>query len=153
LGLIKALPLAYAKDLQDDKVLTFEAFDAFELSLAAMIGMMDTITFNRDAMRAAAARGFSTATDLADWLVRDLGVPFRQAHHITGAIVKRAEALGLNDLAAMPLDEMQKIEPRITADVQRLLSVEGSVDSRMSYGGAAPAQVRAQIKRWKEILA
>jgi argininosuccinate lyase len=153
LGLMKALPLAYAKDLQDDKVLTFEAFDAFELSLAAMIGMMDTITFNRDAMRAAAARGFSTATDLADWLVRDLGVPFRQAHHITGAIVKRAEALGLNDLAAMPLDEMQKIEPRITADVQRLLSVEGSVDSRMSYGGAAPAQVRAQIKRWKEILA
>jgi argininosuccinate lyase len=153
LGIMKALPLAYAKDLQDDKALTFEAFDAFELSLAAMTGMISTLTFNKLNLRASAAKGFSTATDLADWLVRDLGMPFREAHHVTGAIVKRAEEAGVSDLSALPLSEMQAIEPRITNAVLPLLSVEGSVESRVSYGGTAPAQVRAQIKRWKEILA
>ncbi len=153
LGIIKALPLAYAKDLQDDKALTFEAFDAFELSTVAMTGMMQTIAFDRAALRAAAARGYSTATDLADWLVRALKVPFREAHHITGAVVKRAEALGVGDLAALPLAEFQAIEPRITADAVAALTVEQSVASRTSYGGTAPARVREQIERWQAELA
>ncbi len=153
LGIMKALPLAYAKDLQDDKVLTFEAFDAFELSAVAMTGMIETITFDRAALRAAATRGFSTATDLADWLVRALKVPFREAHHITGAVVKRAEALGVVDLAALPLAEFQAIEPRITPDAVAALTVEQSVASRSSYGGTAPARVREQIARWQAELA
>jgi argininosuccinate lyase len=152
LGVMKALPLAYAKDMQDDKSLTFASFDDFALCAASMAGMMETIRFDRAAMRAAAARGFSTATDLADWLVRALGLPFREAHHVTGAVVKRAEQLGFSDLSLLPLGEMQKIEPRITQDALLLLSVENSVASRQSYGGAAPVQVRAQVARWKEIL-
>jgi argininosuccinate lyase len=148
---MKGLPLAYGKDMQEDKVPLFEAFDALELSLAAMTGMIADLTANAEAMAAAAGAGFSTATDLADWLVRTLGVPFREAHHLTGAAVKRAEALGL-DLAKLPLHELQALEPRVTGDVFKVLSPEASVASRTSYGGTAPDQVRAQVARWKEIL-
>jgi argininosuccinate lyase len=148
---VKALPLTYAKDLQDDKTLTFEAFDAFALCTAAMTGMMETIRFNTDAMRAAAGKGYSTATDLADWLVRTLALPFREAHHVTGAIVKLAEGRGV-ELADVPLVDMQAIHPGITDAVFGVLTVDASVASRMSYGGTAPDQVRAQVARWKEIL-
>jgi argininosuccinate lyase len=137
--------------MQEDKPPTFEAFDALELSLAAMTGMIDDLTPNRAAMAAAAAAGFSTATDLADWLVRRLGLPFREAHHITGRAVARAEALGV-DLEGLPLAELQTLEPGVSPDVYEVLAPRASVDSRMSYGGTAPAQVRAQISRWKEIL-
>jgi argininosuccinate lyase len=152
LGIVKALPLAYAKDLQDDKALTFEAFDAHELSLAAMIGMIETMTFDRARLQEAAGRGYSTATDLADWLVRALGMPFREAHHVTGAAVKRAEALGIADLAAMPLSEYQAIEPGITAEAVAGLTVARAVEARASYGGTAPARVKEQAARWKALL-
>jgi argininosuccinate lyase len=149
---MKGLPLAYSKDMQEDKVPTFEAFDALELSLRAMAGMVADLEPNRERMAAAAGAGFSTATDLADWLVRELNLPFRDAHHVTGAAVKRAEQLGC-DLPGLPLPELQGLEPRITGDIYTVLTPEASVASRKSYGGAAPDQVRAQIKRWKEILA
>jgi argininosuccinate lyase len=151
-AIVQKLPLAYAKDLQEDKALTFEAFDAFELSVVAMTGMIETITFNRETMREAATRGYSTATDLADWLVRELKLPFREAHHITGAIVKRAEALGFADLANLPLAEFQAVEPAITEAARAALTVEQSVASRASYGGTSPVRVREQIARWKEHL-
>lgn len=149
---MKGLPLAYSKDMQEDKVPTFEAFDALDLSLAAMIGMVADLTPNAERMAAAAGAGFSTATDLADWLVRRLDFPFRQAHHITGAAVKRAETLGV-DLAGLSLEELQAIEPRITGDVYDVLTPAASAASRTSYGGTAPSQVRAQVARWKEQLA
>jgi argininosuccinate lyase len=149
---MKGLPLTYSKDMQEDKVPTFEAFDALELSLRAMAGMVADLEPNKDRMGAAAGAGFSTATDLADWLVRELGLPFRDAHHVTGAAVKRAEQLGC-DLAGLPLAELQALEPGITAGVYDVLSPAASVASRMSYGGTAPDQVRVQIQRWKEILA
>jgi argininosuccinate lyase len=149
---MKGLPLAYSKDMQEDKVPTFEAFDALELSLRAMAGMILDLEPNRERMAAAAGAGFSTATDLADWLVRELNLPFRDAHHVTGAAVKRAEQLGC-DLPGLPLSELQGLEPRITGDIYTVLTPEASVASRKSYGGAAPDQVRVQIKRWKEILA
>jgi argininosuccinate lyase len=152
LAVIKALPLTYAKDLQEDKALTFAAFDDFGLAAAAMKGMIETITFDRTALRNAAGKGYSTATDLADWLVGHAGVPFREAHHITGAIVKRAEALGIADLSALPLAEAQAIDPRITAAALALLTVEQSVQSRASFGGTAPGRVREQIARWKQTL-
>lgn len=152
-GIVQKLPLTYAKDLQDDKILTFEAFDTFDLCVAAMRGMFETITFNRDAMREAATRGYSTATDLADWLVRELAMPFREAHHATGAVVKRAEALGVATLDALPLAEFQKIEPRITDAARALLTVEQSAAGRDSYGGTAPARVREQVALWKGRLA
>jgi argininosuccinate lyase len=148
LGIMKALPLAYAKDMQDDKRLTFDAFDDFALCAAAMQGMMETATFDRAALRAAAEKGYSTATDLADWLVRELGMAFRDAHHVTGAAVRRAEALGAPDLAALPLSELQAIEPRITQDALALLDVARSAESRNSLGGTAPARVREQAERW-----
>jgi len=153
LGIMKALPLAYAKDLQEDKALTFEAFDSYALSMDALAGMIETISFDKAKMRAAAAAGFSTATDLADWLVRELKTPFRDAHHVAGRAVKRAEELGLAELGDLPLAELQKIEPRITEAACALLSVEQSLESRASYGGTAPARVREQIARWKELLA
>ena len=149
---MKGLPLTYSKDMQEDKVPVFEAFDALELSLAAMGGMIADMAPDAPRMAAAAGAGFSKATDLADWLVRELGLPFREAHHITGAAVKRAEHLG-TDLPGLPLAELQAIEPRIEAGVYDVLSPGASVASRASYGGAAPAQVRAQIKLWKERLA
>jgi argininosuccinate lyase len=149
---MKGLPLTYSKDMQEDKVPTFEAFDALELSLRAMAGMVADLEPNAERMGAAAGAGFSTATDLADWLVRELGLPFRDAHHITGAAVKRAEQLGC-DLPGLPLTELQALEPRVTDGVYKVLTPAASVASRMSYGGTAPDQVRAQIERWKEILA
>ena len=148
---MKGLPLAYSKDMQEDKPPVFEAFDALSLSLSAMTGMVLDMSPDRERMAAAAGAGYSTATDLADWLVRSLDLPFRQAHHITGAAVKRAESLGV-DLVDLPLAEFQAIEPGITPAVYAVLSPAASVASRRSYGGAAPAQVRAQIERWKERL-
>jgi argininosuccinate lyase len=148
---MKGLPLAYSKDMQEDKVPTFEAFDALELSLRAMAGMIADLQPNAERMAAAAGAGFSTATDLADWLVRELGLPFRDAHHVTGAAVKRAEQLGC-DLPGLPLAELQALEPRINERIYDVLTPEASVASRKSYGGTAPDQVRAQITRWKDIL-
>jgi argininosuccinate lyase len=148
---MKGLPLTYSKDMQEDKVPTFEAFDALELSLAAMAGMVADLEPNAERMALAAGAGFSTATDLADWLVRTLDMPFRDAHHVTGAAVKRAETLGV-DLPGLPLDELQAIEPRINAAVYEVLTPEASAASRKSYGGTSPEQVRAQIARWKETL-
>ncbi len=148
---MKGLPLAYGKDMQEDKAPTFEAVDALLLSLDAMTGMVADMTPNRGAMAAAAGAGHATATDLADWLVREHGAPFREAHHIVGAAVKRADALGL-DLAGMPLAELQALEPRVTEDVQALLTPAASVASRTSLGGAAPVQVLIQIARWKKAL-
>ncbi|MEO8115311.1 MAG: argininosuccinate lyase [Phenylobacterium sp.] len=149
---MKGLPLAYSKDMQEDKVPTFEAFDALELSLGAMAGMVADLEPDTARMAAAAGSGYSTATDLADWLVRELDLPFRDAHHVTGQAVKRAEQLGC-DLPALPIAELQALEPRITKGVYDVLTPNASVASRKSYGGTAPDQVRAQIKRWKEILA
>jgi len=148
---MKGLPLAYSKDMQEDKVPTFEAFDALQLCLAAMTGMVQDLTPNTERMAAAAGSGYSTATDLADWLVRTLDLPFRQAHHVTGAAVKRAEALGVG-LDALSLAELQSLDPRITEGVYDVLSPAASVASRVSYGGTAPDQVRAQVARWKELL-
>ena len=148
---MKGLPLTYSKDMQEDKVPTFEAFDALELSLAAMAGMVADMEPVAERMADAAGAGFSTATDLADWLVRTLDMPFRDAHHVTGAAVKRAETLGV-DLPGLPLAELQTIEPRITSAVYEVLTAEASAASRKSYGGTSPEQVRAQIARWKEKL-
>jgi argininosuccinate lyase len=149
--IMKGLPLAYSKDMQEDKATTFEAFDALDLSLQAMAGMIATMTPNVERMRAAAASGFSTATDLADWLVRALNIPFREAHHITGAAVKAAEQANVA-LPDLPLATLQGIEPRITDKVFAILTVEASVASRQSYGGTAPVRVREQVAAWKERL-
>jgi argininosuccinate lyase len=146
---MKGLPLTYSKDMQEDKEPVFDAADSLALALAAAEGMMRDLEPNAPALRAAAATGFSTATDLADWLVRTLNMPFRQAHHVTGALVKRAEALGV-DLPELPLAEMRAVEPAITAAVFDVLGVENSVRSRVSHGGTAPDQVRAQIARWRK---
>jgi argininosuccinate lyase len=148
---MKGLPMSYGKDMQEDKVPAFEAFDALDLAISAMTGMIDDLTPNAERMAAAAGAGFSTATDLADWLVRNLNLPFRDAHHLTGQAVKRAETLGV-DLPDLPLEQLQAIEPRITEEVYKVLTPEASVASRTSYGGTAPSQVRAQIQRWKDRL-
>jgi len=148
---MKGLPLAYSKDMQEDKEPLFDAADALALALAAMEGMARDMVPEAERLKAAAGSAFSTATDLADWLVRVLGMPFRDAHHVTGRMVSLAEAEGC-DLAGLPLDKMQAIEPRITEAVFEVLSVEASVASRTSYGGTAPVRVREQVARWKEIL-
>ncbi|MFT6673859.1 MAG: argininosuccinate lyase [Sulfitobacter sp.] len=148
---MKGLPLAYSKDMQEDKEQVFDAADNLMLALAAMEGMVKDMTANRPSLAAAAGSGFSTATDLADWLVRVLGLPFRDAHHITGSLVGMAEAQGC-DLPDLTLAQLQSVHGDITNDVFDVLGVENSVNSRMSYGGTAPAQVRAQIARWKDIL-
>ncbi|WP_415921508.1 argininosuccinate lyase [Tateyamaria sp. SN6-1] len=148
---MKGLPLAYSKDMQEDKEQVFDAADNWMLALAAMDGMVRDMSANRDALAAAAGSGFSTATDLADWLVRVLGLPFRDAHHITGALVAVAESEG-KDLPDLTLEQMKSAHDGITADVFDVLGVENSVNSRTSYGGTAPAQVRAQVARWKEVL-
>jgi len=148
---MKGLPLAYGKDMQEDKPPIFEAFDALELSLEAMAAMVGDMAVDEEAMARAAGAGHATATDLADWLVRELRLPFRQAHHLTGAAVKRAEECGCA-LWELSLDELRKLEPRITEGVYKVLTPRASVESRTSYGGTAPAQVRAQIARWKESL-
>jgi argininosuccinate lyase len=148
---MKGLPLAYSKDMQDDKEPVFEARDLLMLSLEALAGMIETVEFVPERMRAAAAQGYSTATDLADWLVREADVPFREAHHITGAAVKAAEERGC-DLADLPLEALQGIDERIDQRVFDVLSVDASVRSRTSYGGTAPERVREQIARAKEDL-
>jgi len=144
LTVMKGLPLAYGKDMQEDKIPVFEAVDALALCLSATSGMVRDLQPDRERMRTAAERGFATATDLADWLVRVAGLPFRQAHHATGAIVKRAEAIGCT-LAELPLAELQAIEPAISAAVYDALDTDRSVASRMSFGGTAPERVRAAI--------
>ncbi|MEE2691429.1 MAG: argininosuccinate lyase [Pseudomonadota bacterium] len=152
LFVMKGLPLAYSKDMQEDKKQTFEAFDDLALALAAMAGMVEDMTMDEARMRMAAGGGFSTATDLADWLVRTLAMPFRDAHHVTGRIVALAEEKGAS-LDALPLEDMQAIEPRITQDVFSVLTVDASVASRKSFGGTAPENVRRQIERWRAALA
>ena len=148
---MKGLPLAYSKDMQDDKEPLFEARDLLMLSLEALAGMIETVEFVPERMRAVAAQGFSTATDLADWLVREADVPFREAHHITGHAVKAAEERGC-ELADLPLDVLQAIDGRIGERVYDVLSVDASVRSRTSFGGTAPARVREQIAAAKETL-
>ncbi|HTN11982.1 MAG TPA: argininosuccinate lyase, partial [Acetobacteraceae bacterium] len=151
LTVMKGLPLAYAKDMQEDKEPVFDAADAWALGLAATAGMVRDMTPDTARMAEFAGSGFATATDLADWLVRVLKLPFRTAHHVTGRLVARAEALGV-DLAGLSLDEMQAVEPGITAEVFGVLTVAASVASRISYGGTAPRNVAAQAARWLEAL-
>ena len=148
---MKGLPLAYSKDMQEDKEQVFDAADNLMLALAAMTGMVSDMQAQVDNLRAAAASGYSTATDLADWLVREAGLPFRDAHHVTGALVAMAEAKGC-DLPELSLSDMKTVHEAITEGVFDVLTVENSVASRTSYGGTAPVQVRAQIARWKEVL-
>ncbi len=148
---MKGLPLAYSKDMQDDKPPVFEAAGLLTLSLAAMEGMVAGATFRTERMRAAAELGYATATDLADWLVREAGLPFREAHHITGAVVKLAESRGIA-LDQLPLAELQAIDPRIDDRVFAELSVEASVAARTSYGGTAPQQVRARVAEARTAL-
>ena len=152
LTVMKGLPLAYAKDMQEDKEPVFDAADAWALGLAATAGMVRDMTPDTARMAEFAGSGFATATDLADWLVRVLKLPFRTAHHVTGRLVARAEALGV-DLAGLSLAEMQAVEPGITAEVFGVLTVAASVASRTSYGGTAPRNVAAQATRWMEALA
>src|SRR3546814_365357 len=141
LVVMKGLPLSYGKDMQEDKEPLFDAADTLELCVTAMTGMIADMKANRAALKAATAHGFLTATDLADWLVRVLGMPFRRAHHVTGSIVKLAEERGCG-LADLPLTAMQAVEPRITADIFSVLSIENAVASRLSDGGTAPERVR-----------
>ncbi|RSU58205.1 argininosuccinate lyase [Sphingobium yanoikuyae] len=141
---MKGLPLAYSKDMQDDKPPVFEAHDLLGLSIAAMTGMVETVTFRTDRMRGLAESGFATATDLADWLVREGDIPFREAHHITGRAVAAAEEAGVQ-LADLPLDTLKAIDARIDDRIYAVLTVDASVASRKSHGGTAPDQVRARI--------
>jgi argininosuccinate lyase len=152
LTVMKGLPLAYAKDMQEDKEPVFEAAEAWALALAATAGMVRDMTPDVVRMRSFAGSGFATATDLADWLVRVLRLPFRSAHHVTGRLVAMAEARGV-DLADLSLAEMQSVEAGISADVFNVLTVEASVASRTSYGGTAPANVAEQAARWLAVLA
>jgi argininosuccinate lyase len=151
LTVMKGLPLTYSKDMQEDKEPAFDAFDNMSLAIAATTGMVRDMVANTDEMRKAAAAGFSTATDLADWLVRTLKMPFRDAHHVTGSLVALAEKAGV-DLPELPLAAMQKVEPRITRDVYKVLTVESSVASRVSFGGTAPKNVKREAKRWLKLL-
>ena len=148
---MKGLPLAYSKDMQEDKEQVFDAADNLMVALAAMSGMIKDLKANKENMEAAAHFGFSTATDLADWLVQKLNLPFREAHHITGQIVQIAEVkkCDLNDL---DLAVMREVDDRITEDIYSVLSVKSAVASRASYGGTAPSQVRSQIARWRKTL-
>ena len=148
---MKGLPLAYSKDMQEDKEQVFDAADSLNLALCAMEGMIKDLTANKDSLEFAAKSGFSTATDLADWLVRVLNLPFREAHHITGKLVGLAEQLKC-DLSEIELKEMQRIHSGITEDVFTVLSIENSVKSRSSYGGTSPEEVQFQIDRWKKEL-
>src|SRR6202142_4007357 len=151
LVVMKGLPLAYAKDMQEDKEGAMQAFAALSLAIRAMTGMVADLTPDQARMKAAAGEGYATATDLADWLVRTLKMPFRDAHHVTGRIVAKAAADGVA-LHLLPLTDMQAIEPKITAEVLAVLSVEASVKSRASYGGTAPKNVAAQAKAWLKRL-
>ncbi|MEF3366373.1 argininosuccinate lyase [Methylocystis sp. 9N] len=148
---MKGLPLAYSKDMQEDKEGAFDALDTLALSIAAIAGMVYDMRVDRARMKAAAGAGYATATDLADWLVRALALPFREAHHVTGRIVALAEARGVG-LDELTLKELQGVEPRITAEVLDVLGVEKSVESRKSFGGTAPDNVRAAALAWLEKL-
>ncbi len=148
---MKGLPLAYAKDMQEDKEGVMDALSALSLSIAAMTGMVGDLIPDAAKMKKAAGEGYATATDLADWLVRTLKIPFRDAHHITGRIVAKAAADGVA-LHKLPLADMQAIHPTISEDVFNVLSVDKSVKSRVSYGGTAPKNVKAQAKRWLKRL-
>ena len=152
LTVMKGLPLAYSKDMQEDKEGTFDALHALSLCIAATEGMVRDMVPSTERMKSSAGAGFATATDLADWLVRALGLPFRQAHHVTGSLVRVAseQGTGLEDLS---LAQMQSVEPRITAEVFSVLGVDQSVRSRTSYGGTSPANVIAQADRWLAALA
>jgi argininosuccinate lyase len=147
LVVMKGLPLAYAKDMQEDKEGPMDALSALAMSIAAMAGMITDLEPDAAKMKKAAGEGYATATDLADWLVRSLKIPFREAHHITGRIVAKAAETGV-PLHRMALAAMQEIEPRIAQDVFSVLSVDRSVKSRTSFGGTAPKNVRAQAKKW-----
>jgi argininosuccinate lyase len=149
LTVMKGLPLAYSKDMQEDKEQVFDAAESLELALAAMTGMVADMTVNVAKMKAAAGAGFSTATDLADWLVRAVGLPFREAHHVTGRAVALAESKAC-DLSNLSLEELQAIHPGVTEEVYQVVTVEASVAARKSYGGTAPDQVRRQIAAWRE---
>lgn len=151
LTVMKGLPLTYSKDMQEDKEPAFDAFDNMSLAIAATTGMVKDMVPNKDEMRKAAASGFSTATDLADWLVRTLKMPFRDAHHVTGSLVALAESQGC-DLPELPLSAMQSVEKRITKDVYKVLTVESSVASRTSFGGTSPKNVAREAKRWLRLL-
>ena len=148
---MKGLPLAYAKDMQEDKEGAIDALEALTLSIAAMEGMVADMEPDATRMKKAAGEGYATATDLADWLVRTLNIPFREAHHITGQIVAKASAANVA-LHRLPLADMQAVEPRITEAVFTVLSVDKSVKSRISYGGTAPKNVKAQAKKWLKRL-
>ncbi len=148
---MKGLPLAYSKDMQDDKPPVFEAHDLLALSIAAMTGMIESVTFRTDRMRGLAESGHATATDLADWLVREAGLPFREAHHVTGRAVKLADEQGVS-LAALSLGDLQAIDARITDGVFAVLTIDASVAGRTSHGGTAPSQVRARILDAKSLL-
>ena len=148
---MKGLPLAYSKDMQEDKEQVFDAADSLSLALCAMEGMIQDLTANKENLEFAAKSGFSTATDLADWLVRVLNLPFRDAHHVTGEIVSLAERSG-RDLSELELKDMQSVHSDINEDVFKVLSVENSVKSRSSYGGTSPKEVQFQIDRWKKVL-
>lgn len=152
LTIMKGLPLAYSKDMQEDKEQVFDAAQSLELSLAAMTGMISDLVVNKNIMKKAAGSGFSTATDLADWLVRQLGLPFREAHHVTGHAVALAEQKKC-DLSELTLEDLKNIHPDISKDVFDVLGVEKSVQSRKSYGGTAPQEVQHQIEYWKKRLA
>jgi argininosuccinate lyase len=152
LVVMKGLPLSYAKDMQEDKERTFDAFDAFALCVAATAGMVRDLVPNARAMKKAAGAGYATATDLADWLVRTLNMPFREAHHVTGRIVGLASGQGV-ELERLTLADMKSVEPRITDAVFEVLGVANSVKSRTSYGGTAPANVRRQARAWLRRLA
>ncbi|HXG77987.1 MAG TPA: argininosuccinate lyase [Methyloceanibacter sp.] len=147
LMVMKGLPLAYAKDMQEDKEPAFDAIDSLKLGIAAMTGMVEDLEPDLKAMKRAAAKGHSTATDLADWLVLKLGLPFREAHRITGKIVALADSKGV-ELKKLPLSDLKAVEQRITEEVYSALDVAGSVKSRTSYGGTAPANVKREAKRW-----
>jgi argininosuccinate lyase len=151
LVVMKGLPLAYSKDMQEDKEGTFDALETLALCLVAMTGMVRDFEADAARMKAAAGAGYSTATDLADWLVRTLDMPFREAHHVTGRLVALASSKGVN-LEDLSLNEMQSVEPRLRQEVFAVLGVENSVKSRMSYGGTAPENVEAQARRWLAIL-
>jgi argininosuccinate lyase len=149
LTVMKGLALTYAKDMQEDKEPVFECVDSLALCLAATTGMVEDMTVSAARMRQAATAGFTTATDLADYLVTSLGLPFRAAHHVTGKLVKFAEERGVT-LDALPLDALQSVEPRLTDAVYAELTVEASMGRRTSYGGTAPERVRAALRAARE---
>lgn len=148
---MKGLPLTYSKDMQEDKEPVFDAISSLSLAIAAMEGMVSDLTADEARMRAAASRGFATATDLADWLVTQLGLAFREAHHVTGTLVALAEKKG-TDLEGLSLAEMQKVHTGITKDIFKAITVEASVAARKSLGGTAPANVKRQAQRWLKLL-